>query len=186
MRKFVKFDNIWWEYKDDPLNNARLYHILGSESQPKDISNLKIVEAEDFYHLEWEGTDLLNKESKFGWLDREGNFYGCLFEYHELQAIFLHHKKSSELEKLGWIHISAENKYSNPVAEFWGDYENGVMPTVKQLEYLYNRKDVDNRQVVNAMENGNLEKARIYEHNLIIKNDKKENNINKNEENLEV
>lgn len=187
MRKFVKYDNLWWEYEDDPLNNARLYHIFGSETQPKDITNLEIVEADDFYHLNWEGTDLLNKNSQYGWLDREGNFYGCAFEFHELQAVFLHKKKGGELEKLGWIHISALNKFEQPVAEFWGDYENGVMPTEKQMEYLYKRNDVDYKQVLDALENGNKEKARLYEHKIYIeslKEDKKDNK--KEDESMEV
>lgn len=182
MRKFVLYNNIWWEYKGDPLNNARLYHIFGGESQPKDISDLNIVEAQDFYHLDWEGTDVLNKNSRFGWLDREGNFYGCEFEFHELQAVFLHHKNSRELEKLGWIHISAENQYSQPIAEFWGDYENGVMPTYEQLEYLSKKEYIDKSQILNAMENGNMEKARIYEHNLKVQKEKE----NKSEENLDM
>lgn len=169
MKMFVKYQNFWWEYREDSsMDNARLYNIYGGYFCNADIRAREIVYADSFQELDWSGTDVLNKNSRYGWVDRRGNFYGCSYESHELQAFLVHQSDKNELEKLGWIHISAPSKKDAYVinAQFWGDYKNGVMPTDAQMQYLLTRNDVQFSQVMEAYECGNREKARIYENNL--------------------
>lgn len=169
MKIFVKYQNFWWEYREDsPKDNARLYNVFGGFACNVDIRERETVIADGFQGLDWSGTDVLNKNSRYGWLDRQGVFYGCSYASHELQAFLVHNSSQSELERLGWIHISAPSKNDAYVinAEFWGDYKNGVMPTDAQLQYLMTRNDVQFSKVMEAYECGNREKARIYEQNL--------------------
>ena len=178
--RFVKFKRSWYEIKSgSQIDNATIINcggmIIGINI---DLREYEIIEANSFEELDWTNTDVLNKSSRFGWLDREGNFYGCDFASHEFQAQIIHKSTRWDLEEAGWIHISSPSKYDSYIitAEFRGDYDNGVMPTDKQMEYLCSRNDVQFSQVLEAYENGNRAKARIYEENLLKKNSKKDNN----------
>lgn len=164
--KFVKLNNFWWQYDENtPKNSATLFNIYGGKNSLNDITNCEIVEAKDFQNLNWKDTAVWDDKCKLGWLDRDGNFFGCSYEYHEMQAYLVHHSTPRQLEKLGWIHISTPSKYDSYIinAQYFGDYENGVMPTDAQLNYLMKRADVQINNVIFAIENGNKEKARIYE-----------------------
>ena len=185
MKTFVRYKNFWWEYRhDSPLDSARLFNMYGDFVDDgyfcqADIRDAEMVDADGYQDLDWEGTQVLSRNSRFGWVDRNGVFYGCDWRSHELQAYLIHKCDKRELEQKGWIHISAPSKRDSYVinALFYGDYKNGVMPTDKQMEYLCSRNDVQFSQVLEAYENGNRAKARIYEANLLKpkKNSKKDN-----------
>ena len=164
--KFVKYENFWWEYDETtPKNNAKLINLVGGYNTGNDITNCEIVEADGFECLDWSNTEILNKNSRYGWLDRNGKFYGCDYRHHDMQANYIHKKSRRELERFGWILIG-KNFYEETgklIAMFYGDYKEGVMPTDAQLEYLSRRSDVDSSFVIYAYKNGNFEKARIYE-----------------------
>lgn len=166
--KFVKFDNIWWIYDETtPPNNATVSNLIGGRFTNKDISNLQIVEALDYSHLNWLNTIVLDNSKKYGWLDRNGIFYGCDYVLHDIQAHFIHKSTRETLEQLGWVHIS-KNLGGETIARYCADYKNGIMPTDAQMLYLLTRKDVNILPVYNAYVNGNRIKARIYEQNLFI------------------
>ena len=175
--KFVKFKNSWWQYDErTPFDSATIYDVLTSVVAVHiDIRDREIEETDSAWKLDWNGTSILDKNSRFGWVDRNGKFYGCDYASHDLQAQIVHKSSRSELEKAGWIHISSPTKcgFYEINAEFWGDYKNGVMPTDTQMEYLFSRKDVQFSNVMKAYEEGNREKARIYEANLLKKASKK-------------
>ena len=179
--KFVKYDNYWWEYDDKtPLEYATVYNMYGGKMTECDLTKCEIVEAKDFEYLDWTNTDLLNNQSKFGWVDRNGKFYGCNFEHHGLQAKLVHRSSRRELEKLGWI-IIGKNFFEETdklIATFWGKYKEGIMPTDAQMLYLSTRPDVESYNVMKAYMDGNREKARIYEQNLkkeqMLKNSQKD------------
>ena len=112
LRTFVKYKNFWWEYEgDSPIDNARLYNVYGGYACNVDIRDRETVQANNFKELDWSGTDVLNKNSKYGWVDRNGVFYGCDYTCHELQAYLVHNSSKEELERAGWIHISSPSKY---------------------------------------------------------------------------
>ena len=71
----------------------------------KDDEILETVEAEDFESLDWSKTTLLIPDSDAGWLDRNGKFYGCRSEDHDVLAYFYLKKDVSELEKEGWVRV---------------------------------------------------------------------------------
>ena len=116
----------------------------------KDLEDLISVEAKSFADLDWFGTILSNDVSSFGWLDRKGNFYGCDYYAHDMQAKYVHGKSRQELEKLGWIHIgrSSNKKDAQPMAYFSAVYYNKLMPTKAQLAYLNKRDDIDVSQIL--------------------------------------
>ena len=170
MAKFVIYKQYWWELDEtSDLDYALLFNHYGGCVSGVDVRNLPTAEAEDFRSLDWSGTPVLDNTSKFGWLDRNGVFYGCSFTDHNNQARLVHHANRRDLEKSGWVH-SSKDAVNDPTgklkAHFYGDYKNGIMPTDAQMMYLIKRNDVDFSIVYNAYENGNLEKARIYEENL--------------------
>ena len=169
MRKFVKFDDFWWEYDDStPKEKAKLINMVGGYNTGNDITNCEIVEANDFDNLDWYGTTVYDNNYKYGWIDREGNFYGCDYREHGLQAELVHHSTRIKLERAGWIHISKDmmSDTGKTMANFCGDYENGIMPTDAQVLYLSKHSEIENWQVMYCYTNGNKEKARIYEHKL--------------------
>ncbi len=168
--KFVKYQRFWWLYDEDtPLNNATIFHNWKYIKLDNiDITDFEIVEAVSRRKLNWYGTDVYDDTLKAGWLDRNGKFYGCKWAYHYLQAHYVHKKSDETLESLGWIHISKadENDTGKYVAEFLGDYKEGIMPTDSQMAYLQTRNDVDFDKVSYAYINGNRSKAARYEADL--------------------
>ena len=166
--KFAKYDGYWYKYDDTtPIEHATMYNIHGAKITGCNLSDYQIVEADDYDCLDWTKTTVLMEDSKYGWLDREGKFYGCSYEQHEYQARFIHKKTRRELEELGWIAVG-RNLYETgkPVAMFYGAYEQGVIPTDAQVEYLSDKNGIDSTMVMNACLYGNREKARIYEKKL--------------------
>ena len=178
--KFVKYKKIWWQVsKNTPLNSATIRNYDGVKRNYVDITDLPIVEAESFDDLDWYDTKVWDPNSSLGWLDREGNFYGCGFACHDDQARFVHKTNSLNLEILGWIHISslAPHLPGTIFAQYYGDYREGVIPTDKQLQYLLDHPKIEINSVKKAVENGNYTKAQIYESNL--KNKQKDKNNDK-------
>ena len=164
---FVKYNNFWWRYDEStPKNKAKLINLVGGYNTGNDITNCKIVEAKSFGDLDWFGTSVYDDKYPYGWLDRNGNFYGCDYREHSLQAELVHHSSRIQLEKLGWIHIGKLEGYDKYLAQYFGDYQNGVLPTDAQLIFLAHHKSIDAGYVLLAYENGNREKARIYEEDL--------------------
>ena len=162
--KFVKYDNFWWRYVEKtPINNAKIINLVGGNNTGVDLTDCEIAEADSFEDLNWKGTDIYNDKYKSGWLDRKGNFYGCEYHSHNLQAQLVHHSSRRELEKKGWVHIGQDMFYGKIVAQYFGDFENGVMPTDAQMMYLAKHSNIEASWVLRAYESGNREKARIYE-----------------------
>ncbi len=152
MRKFVKYDHFWWEYDETTSkNNATLINVVGGHNSCNDITKCEIVEAKDFEYLDWNGTKVLDERYQSGWLDRKGNFYGCEFEYHRLQAELVHHSSLRELERQGWIHIDKDMFYNTGkvIAEFWADiYDPQIIPTDEQIFFLLQHGGIDAQGVL--------------------------------------
>ena len=165
--KFAKYENFWWQWDDNtPKESACLYNMFGGKSSNCDIRNCQIVDAEDFDKLNWAGTSIFNN-SRYGWLDREGKFYGCDYRHHDLQAKLVHGSSRAKLEKLGWVIIvKMPLEETGKLLALYHTGDDSIIPTGKQLEYLSNRNDVDCSLVIRAFEYGNKEKSRLYEQSL--------------------
>lgn len=50
----------------------------------------------------------IDNSYKTGWLDRNGNFFGCSFMEHAFVAYYCFHREEHELEDMGWVKISRD------------------------------------------------------------------------------
>ncbi len=165
--KFVKIENFWWQWDDaTPQESACLYNAFGGKMSNCDIRNCKVADAEDFNKLDWTGTSILNN-SRYGWLDRDGKFYGCDYRHHELQAKFVHNSSRAELERRGWVIIvKMPYQETGKLLALYHTGNDAIIPTGAQLEYLSRRNDVDCSLVIRVFDYGNKEKSRLYEQSL--------------------
>lgn len=72
---------------------------------------LEIISEAHFTLLDWRKTPYYNPEASSGWLSREGRFYGCPTNCHDVLAWCVLGIKVPELERLGWVRIYSENWY---------------------------------------------------------------------------
>ena len=93
-----------------------------------------IVEAKDWKDLDWKGTDLFNDKYKTGWLNLKGDFFGCDYRHHDLQAELVHGKSEKELEEIGFIKLTY-NYSSKPelVALLGSKNGRSIPPTPLQM-----------------------------------------------------
>ena len=162
MSWYVKVDKEWWKYDEKTeINNANIYNIEDVPKYGIDLTNYVFVNEQCFEDLDWSDTVVYNNYSKLGWLDRDGNFYGCDFVFHDLQCYLIHNSRAVELEKKGWVHIS---KFGDEIIAFYAaDYNEGIIPTDAQMKYLSEHPYIDAKMVIEAYANGNRAKARLYE-----------------------
>lgn len=94
----LKIDNGWWK-----IENNYLYNRAGGSHSYVPNENDIIAEVNDWDDLDY--SYLLKPDSEYGYIDREGNFYGC--DYHEHSDIAELYLKTTEreLEEKGWIKI---------------------------------------------------------------------------------
>ena len=108
---FVKIDNFWYEYEEStPINDAIVWNAYGGKMSGMDLTGLEIVKAEDYHKLDWRGTELLDDKYLTGWLDKEGEFYGCDYRNHKDQAKFVHNLSEEEIERELFIKLSYEDR----------------------------------------------------------------------------
>ena len=100
MKKYVKFNNFWWELEDSGFVCNR---VGGRHAYDPEFDG-PIVEAESFEDLDW--SCLIKPDSKCGWLSPDGRFYGCGYSDHADVADLYFKKSERELEDEGWIKIS--------------------------------------------------------------------------------
>lgn len=91
-------DNGWWK-----IEGNRVYNRFGGchTYEPSDTDI--IVECDDWKDLDW--SILIKKDSPYGWISRDGTFYGCGYGDHKDLAELYLHKSEKELELLGYIKI---------------------------------------------------------------------------------
>lgn len=87
--------------------------------------------------LDWTDTKLVDNSYRTGWLSPDGNFFGCAYYLHSLQAKFILKKTELELENEGWCRISNDYLTDKPTILF--DFKNFTRkPTMDQIEYFKN------------------------------------------------
>ncbi len=93
-------DNGWWKISEDGtklLNRCGGYHSY--EPSEGDI----ICEEDSWNDLDY--SYLIKNESPYGWIDRNGKYYGCEYADHDNIAEFVFNKTSWQLECEGWIKV---------------------------------------------------------------------------------
>lgn len=96
----TKRDNGWWKISADGtnlLNEVGGYHPY--IPCPDDI----IAEADSWDDLDY--SYLLKPDSSYGWIDRDGKFFGCDYSGHRDIAERILHSSERALEMQGWIKI---------------------------------------------------------------------------------
>ena len=150
--KFVKFkfsENklpVWVEYDPNtPVYDATIYNFAGGKNSGNDLTGKQIVDAESIYDLDWNDTELLSDKFKTGWVSPEGEFYGCGYKSHELQAKYIHKKTERQLEELGFIKITKIRmvcKFMYAVLNY------SQSPTLSQYKWFEKNYIEDNRDEV--------------------------------------
>lgn len=121
-------DNGWWSYEKGKLvNSGGGYHEAMPLRSYKE--KVKCNSWEDFYKTDTYKNSLILKDSKFGWLSPEGDFYGCDYRDHERVAIYYFGKDEEELEKSGWAKITM-SLFDHIIRVYCDDLTN------KQIIYL--------------------------------------------------
>lgn len=73
---------------------------------------LEVVKEEHHTLLNWTKTPFYGHDYISGWLSREGRFYGCPSNYHDVLAYCVLGMKVPELEKLGWVRVYSHNWFT--------------------------------------------------------------------------
>lgn len=138
MNKYVKLENIWWQYDEStPKNKATIENYYNGKYLDVDLTNWKIVEAKNWSKLNWKGTCVYGDNFNTGWLTPKGKFFGCNYRYHNLHALMIHGCDEKFLEKKGWIKITYTNvREGILIAHFQPDFKKKILPTVEQFDYL--------------------------------------------------
>ena len=121
---------LYWELVRYPGKTAAWYD-SDSEGEisfkPNDLVTNKIYEASNSADIRKLSGTLLETLDQ-GWIDREGNFWGCDFADHDrLLGIFFNGIDCGDAERLGWIHLH-DNE--------WKHFERGI--STEQEETLIN------------------------------------------------
>lgn len=96
MKKFVLENNFYWEVIGDYA-----YNPYGGRHQVDET--LPMFEAEDITDLDW--SFLIDKDSKFGWITPQGDFYPCAPYNHANVAEYIFKMSQRECEQRGYIKI---------------------------------------------------------------------------------
>lgn len=147
---FVKYDNMWWEYDiSTDKKSAIIHNLKGGRMSQVDLTDYELVRASDFSNLDWSNTILLDNNYKTGWLSPNGEFYGCDYALHDLQAEMVHHVTEKDLEKRGFVKISYNYDDRKLHAHLGFNRYSNIPLTKEQYDFL---KDygIDNlKQLVN-------------------------------------
>lgn len=138
--KFVRYKSMWWELIDDTILEHAVIQNSFVASKPRiidvNIAALQQVEVESPNDLNFEGTPLQNPTAPTGWLNPQGQFFGCDDRYHSAHARFVQHKKDeSDLESLGWLKITYFQE-GRPEPFYKGHPESGIFPSMAQIAWL--------------------------------------------------
>lgn len=93
-------DNMWWRISED---GTMLFNRCGGHHSYEPSEDDIICEVDSWDDLDY--SFLLKNESPYGWIDRNGKYYGCEYEDHDDIAELVLHKTSRQLETEGWIKV---------------------------------------------------------------------------------
>lgn len=140
---YILYKDYWWELvkkKNGRKSTFRCLNVMGAgfdlvEKQLASIlKKYKVCIAEGMSNLDWSGTCVYDNEKyKTGWLDRQGNFYGCDYQHHSAQAEYVHKSSERQLELAGWVKLTYMfGNRGEPTILYDPDFK----PNKKQLDYI--------------------------------------------------
>lgn len=110
-------DNGYWEIrgnKPEPNTIIQIYNIIGGHH------DYKVTELDEFIYSDWETVARRryteNQKSDYGWIDLEGNFYGCDWSEHRDCADICFGLTELDAERQGYVKIyydKSNAKYDN-------------------------------------------------------------------------
>lgn len=173
---FVKVNNYWYEYDPStPIDNATIWNSYGGRSSNMNLTGLQIVEAENYSELDWRGTEVFDDRYITGWLDKDGNFYGCHYRNHRDQAKFVHGLSEDEIEKNQFIKISYQDRMRTKLLARV-PYRDGKHNEITSRQYLFlKRYPIENFDEVDYIYRKQLDEKAKEELKNQSKNDKPEN-----------
>lgn len=126
-------DNGWWEWDNGNLVNCGGgYHEADSLETYKE--KIECDSWEELFKTDVYKNSLIIKDSEFGWLSPEGNFYGCDYRDHERLARYYFEKDEEQLENEGWAKIT------------WSVFDHTLR--------VYNDDNLTNKQIIYLEDKG--------------------------------
>lgn len=119
-------DNGWWEISED---GTRLINIYGGWHNYTPREDDIVVEADSWYDLDW--SHLLKPDSPYGWIDRDGKWYGCGYQNHSAVAEFVLGKTERDLEESGWVKLY--RRY-NGETDWYMESDQGIRNRITQAQ----------------------------------------------------
>jgi|GEM_PF-6682378 len=119
----VTLDYGWWK-----ISGKKLVNWKGDVDLYKPSENDEIVIKKDFRDLDW--SYLLKPDRKTGWVDANGQFYGCnAGDINLVGYIFFDYEFGEDLDTYGLARIE-KDVFGNYCADI------GIMPTEAQINKL--------------------------------------------------
>lgn len=91
------------------------------------------VSATSFDTLDWKRTSYYIEDGESGWLDPDGNFWGCYYGGHASLAKHVLKMGYAEIERAGWVHVDEAGKIGRYT---WRKASKGGEPTEAQAKWL--------------------------------------------------
>ncbi|MCK9574933.1 MAG: hypothetical protein WC942_10295 [Clostridia bacterium] len=134
--KFIKIENQWKKYNGTVNKKITVTNVFGKE-EILNTKPLKFVKVNDWSNLDWTDTILFSNKYKSGLLAPNGKFYGCAYFCHDIQALMVHKKDITELEKEGWCRLTYLVNREDLQVEFCFRKSKNL-PTIQQIDYIKN------------------------------------------------
>lgn len=157
-RCYILYDNWWWELVKIKNGKKCTYRCInetggGFDLEEKRFSSIckkyRLAVASDKFELDWKGTCVYDNSYETGWVDRQGNFYGCDYRQHFAQALCVHKSTEIELEQKGWVKLTY----------CWGNkqkplilYDHNTKPTKQQIDYIAGTRFIEDYTFMYLME----------------------------------
>lgn len=139
---YIFYNNYWWELvriRNGRKSTFRCLNVWGSgfDLEEKQLASIcrkyRLAIVTDRTELDWKGTCVYDDKYETGWVDRQGNFYGCDYEAHSAQAELIHKTSERVLEMKGWIKLTYGFGHKNEPIIL---YDPDTKPTKQQIDYI--------------------------------------------------
>lgn len=113
--KFVKFNGGWWKIKGDIIVNPVGGWCPFTCVSEEDKKTIVEMDGFDSFPVEQVIDGVYNNMmGPYGWINIQGQFFGCDPTFHAMQAREIHHLSEIQLENFSWIKIYKNPKYGRP------------------------------------------------------------------------
>lgn len=134
--KFLLYNNEYWELCAPPIINS----FIKIKNKDEKIIYYKIKNSDYIIDSNW--NEILynfyqkNQDSKFGWIDKNGIFFGCKEHDHARCIQIISNMREEDAEKVGWIKIYYDKKLSSRADGLVWYINKKYKPTKQQFDTL--------------------------------------------------